>query len=91
MASYAAKESNPAANDTEQVQRALAGDAGALRAIMQTHNQRLYRIARSILGNNADAEDAVQEAYVSAFISLSSYRGEGSLKSWLSPIVVNES
>ena len=91
MASYAAKESNPAANDTEQVQRALAGDAGALRAIMQTHNQRLYRIARSILGNNADAEDAVQEAYVSVFISLSSYRGEGSLKSWLSPIVVNES
>ena len=52
--------------DTEQVQRALAGEAGAFRAIMQTHNQRLYRIARSILRNNADAEDAVQEAYVSA-------------------------
>ena len=77
-------------NDTEQVQRALARDAGAFRAIMQAHNRRLYRIARSILRNNADAEDAVQEAYVSAFTNLASYRGEGSLKSWLSRIVINE-
>ena len=66
-------------------------DAGAFRAIMQTHNRRLYRIARSILRNNADAEDAVQEAYVSAFTNLASYRGEGSLKSWLCRIVINES
>ena len=58
---------------------------------MQTHNRRLYRIARSILRNNADAEDAVQEAYVSAFTNLATYRGEGTLKSWLSRIVVNES
>ena len=69
---------------------ALARDAGAFRAIMQTHNRRLYRIARSILRNNADAEDAVQEAYVSAFTNLASYRGEGSLKGWLSRIVINE-
>ena len=65
-------------------------DAGAFRAIMQTHNRRLYRIARSILRNNADAEDAVQQAYVSAFTNLASYRGEGSLKGWLSRIVINE-
>jgi RNA polymerase sigma-70 factor, ECF subfamily len=58
---------------------------------MQTHNRRLYRIARGILRNNADAEDAVQEAYLSAFANLASYRGEGSLKSWLSRIVINES
>jgi RNA polymerase sigma-70 factor, ECF subfamily len=67
MAPYAAKQIAPATNETEQVRRALAEDAGAFRAIMQTHNQRLYRIARSILRNNADAEDAVQQAYVSAF------------------------
>jgi RNA polymerase sigma-70 factor, ECF subfamily len=91
MAPYAAKQTDRAANDTEQIQRALSGDADALRAIVRTHNRRLYRIARSILGNNADAEDAVQEAYVSAFTSLASYRGEGTLKSWLSRIVVNES
>ena len=67
MAPHAAKQTTPAANDTEQVQRALDGGAGAFRVIMQTHNRRLYRLARSILRNNADAEDAVQEAYVSAF------------------------
>jgi RNA polymerase sigma-70 factor, ECF subfamily len=90
MAPHAAKQITYP-TDTEQVQRALAGEAGAFRAIMQIHNQRLCRIARSILRNNADAEDAVQEAYVSAFTNLASYRGEGSLKSWLSRIVVNES
>src|SRR6476659_11214764 len=91
MAHHAAKHTAPASNDIERVQRALAGDADAFRANMQTHNRRLYRIARSILRNNADAEDAVQEAYVSAFTNLASYRGEGSLKSWLSRIVINES
>jgi RNA polymerase sigma-70 factor, ECF subfamily len=91
MALQAAKQNAYPNSDTEQVQRALAGDAGAFRAIMQTHNQRLYRIARSILRNNADAEDALQEAYVSAFTNLASYRGEGSLRGWLSRIVINES
>src|SRR6478672_547222 len=90
MAHHAAKHTAPASNDIERVQRALARDAGAFRAIIQTHNRRLYRIARSILRNNADAEDAVQEAYVSAFTNLASYRGEANLKSWLSRIVINE-
>jgi RNA polymerase sigma-70 factor (ECF subfamily) len=90
MASHAVEQFSHPTNDTEQLRRALARDASAFRAIMQTHNRCLYRIARSILRNNADAEDAVQEAYVSAFTNLASYRGEGSLKSWLSRIVVNE-
>ena len=91
MAPHTVKQITYPTDNTEQVQRALARDAGAFRAIMQTHNRRLYRIARSILRNNADAEDALQEAYVSAFTNLASYRGEGSLKSWLSRIVINES
>ena len=57
-------------DDTQQVRRALARDASAFRTIMQTHNRSVYRIARSILRNNADAEDAVQQAYVSAFTNL---------------------
>ena len=68
MAQRTATQSAPeAANEAEQVRRALTRDAAAFRVIMQSHNRRLYRIARSILRNNADAEDAVQEAYVSAF------------------------
>ena len=76
--------------DAELVRRAIARDADAFRTIMQRNNRRLYRIARSILRNTADAEDAVQEAYVSAFAHLSSYRGESSLATWLSRITMNE-
>ena len=52
-------------DDAELVRRVLARDADAFRTIMQRHNRRLYRIARSVLRNNAEAEDVVQEAYVS--------------------------
>src|SRR5262245_30089114 len=79
-----------ALGDAELVRRALAQDADAFRTIMQRHNQRLYRIARSVLRSGADAEDAVQEAYVSAFTNLASYRGEASLGAWLARITLNE-
>ena len=61
MASHAVEQIAYPTNVTEQVRRALARDPSAFRAIMQTHNRCLYRIARSILRNNADAEDAVQK------------------------------
>jgi RNA polymerase sigma-70 factor, ECF subfamily len=81
----------PAAlNDAELVRRTLARDADAFREIMQRHNRRLYRIARGVLRNSTDAEDAVQDAYVSAFTHLASYRGESTLATWLSRIVMNE-
>jgi RNA polymerase sigma-70 factor, ECF subfamily len=77
-------------DDTELVRRALARDPDAFRCIMQRHNRRLYRIARSVLRDNADAEDVVQEAYVAAFNHLTTYRGESSLAAWLSRIAMNE-
>lgn len=70
--------------------RALAREADAFRVIIKTHNQRLYRIARGILRNDAEAEDVVQEAYVRAFASLATFRGDSSLATWLSRIVINE-
>jgi len=91
MAQRGLKQASPAASDdAELAARAVARDAGAFRAIMQRHNRRLYRIARGILRNNTEAEDAVQEAYVSAFTNLASYRGESTLAAWLSRIVMNE-
>jgi RNA polymerase sigma-70 factor (ECF subfamily) len=57
---------------------------------MKTHNQRLYRLARSVVRNNSEAEDIVQEAYVNAFVHLGSFRGDSSLATWLSRIVINE-
>jgi RNA polymerase sigma-70 factor (ECF subfamily) len=72
------------------VRRALARDPAAIRAIMQTHNRRLFRIARSILRDDAEAEDVLQDAYVRAFGHLADFRGEAALSTWLSRIVINE-
>jgi RNA polymerase sigma-70 factor, ECF subfamily len=76
--------------DADLVRRAIARDGDAFRTIIQRYNQRLYRMARSILKNDSEAEDAVQEAYIRAFIHLESFRGDSSLGTWLSRIVINE-
>jgi RNA polymerase sigma-70 factor (ECF subfamily) len=57
---------------------------------MQRHNRRLYRVARSVMRNDSEAEDVVQEAYVRAFSNLATFRGESSLATWLSRIALNE-
>jgi len=77
-------------DDAELVRRARARDSAAFRTIMERHNRRLYRIARSILRNDSEAEDAVQEAYVNALTHLGGFRGDSSLATWLSRITMNE-
>jgi RNA polymerase sigma-70 factor (ECF subfamily) len=62
----------------------------AVRSLIKQHNRRLYRIARSIVRNDADAEDVLQEAYVRAFSSLDGFRGEARFGTWLARIVINE-
>ncbi|WP_376704939.1 RNA polymerase sigma factor [Mesorhizobium sp. ISC25] len=87
----AALTATPAASgDMQLVGRALARDGDAFRTIIKTHNQRLYRIARGVVRNDSEAEDIVQEAYVSAFAHLEAFRGDASLATWLSRIVINE-
>ena len=76
--------------DLDTVARAAARDADAFRSIMKTHNQRLYRLARGIVRDNGEAEDIVQEAYVRAFTHLDGFRGDSTLATWLSRIVINE-
>jgi len=78
------------ADDAELVRRALARDGRAFRAIMTRYNQRLYRLARGIVGRASEAEDVVQEAYVRAFRNLETFRGDSALSTWLSRIVINE-
>ncbi|WP_176036736.1 RNA polymerase sigma factor [Brucella tritici] len=90
-----AKTAIPAISPTFQGDLALAQcaqmhDLDALRKIMQTNNQRLYRLARSILRNDAEAEDVVQETYFLAFRSLDRFRGQSSLTTWLSRIAIHE-
>lgn len=66
------------------------GNAGALEQMMRTHNRRLFRVARSILQDDADAEDALQEGYIRAYRNMASFRGEASLSTWLTRIIVNQ-
>ena len=77
-------------DDATLVSRALARDEAAVRAIMQANNRRLYRLARGILRNDAEAEDVVQDTYVRAFTHLEQFRGDSSLSTWLSRIAMNE-
>src|SRR5947208_10813511 len=76
--------------EAELVRRARERDEPAIRAIMQSNNRRLYRLARGILRNDSEAEDVVQETYVRAFTHLAEFRGESSLATWLARIAMNE-
>lgn len=77
--------------DAELVAACLSGDERAFASIMRRNNQRLFRVARSILGDDAEAEDAVQETYLNAFLHLDSFEGRSSLSTWLTRLAINES
>lgn len=77
-------------SDSELADLCARRDGGAVRHLLAVNNQRLFRAAWSILKNRADAEEAVQAAYVSAFAALESFEGRSSLSTWLTRIVVNE-
>ena len=81
---------SPAAADAELAARIAGGDRDAMRALMRRHNQRLYRTARAVLRDDAEAEDAVQDAWLLAYRSIRSFRGDAKLSTWLTRIVVNE-
>lgn len=66
------------------------GHTEAFRPIVQRSNQRLFRVARAVLRNDADAEDALQEAYINAFRHIDDFRGNAELTTWLTRIVLNE-
>lgn len=76
--------------DLEIAQRIAAGDRDQLRLLMRQYNQRLYRTARSILKDDAEAEDALQESYLLAYQAMGDFRGGAKLSTWLLRIVVNE-
>ena len=79
-----------AADDLALIGRAADGDLAAFEALMRRHNQQLYRAARSILRDEAEAEDAVQEAWWKAYGHLRDFRAEARPATWLTRIAVNE-
>ncbi len=76
--------------DAELATRGAHGDERAFEAIMRRHNQLLFRTARSIVKNDTEAEDVVQEAYLRAWRALGSFRADARLSTWLVRIVANE-
>ncbi len=78
------------ASDAELARAVSQGHRGALELLMRRHNRVLFRTARAILRNDADAEEALQDAYLQAFGAIGAYRGEAKLSTWLARIVANE-
>ncbi len=77
-------------DDDALVRRIVAGDQPAFELLMRRHNRRLYRIARAALRNSSEAEDALQDSYLLAYQSLHQFRGDASVATWLSRLVLNE-
>jgi RNA polymerase sigma-70 factor (ECF subfamily) len=79
----------PAATDASLVTLTAAGDHAAFEALMRRYNGRLFRAARAILKDDAEAEDAVQDAYLDAYRHMQDFRGDSQVGTWLVRIAVN--
>ena len=79
-----------ALSDEAIVSRILGGQTPLFEVLMRRHNQRLHRIARAILHDEQEAEDTMQEAYVSAFSHLAQFGGRAKFSTWLTKIAMHE-
>ena len=76
--------------DEDVVKRVLSGETALYEVLIRRHNQRLYRAARSILRNDGEAEDVMQDAYVRAYEHLNQFAGQAKFSTWLTKIAVYE-
>ena len=78
------------APDAELATRVAGGDTAAFEMLMRRHNRTLFRTARAILRDDAEAEDALQEGYLQAYHAIGDFRGEAKLSTWFARIVANQ-
>ena len=78
------------ATDDELLRRVRAGDESAFHELVNQHANDLYGLAYSLVGNSADAEDVVQETLAAAFEGVGRFRGEASIRTWLTQILVRQ-
>jgi RNA polymerase sigma-70 factor, ECF subfamily len=81
---------NGALADTEIVEQVLDGQSGLYSMLMRRYNQRVYRVIRSILTSDEEAEDVVQEAWVRAYEHLAQFEGRASFSTWVTKIAFHE-
>jgi RNA polymerase sigma-70 factor, ECF subfamily len=79
-----------ALSDEEVVKRVIAGEPALFEIIMRRYNQRLFRVTRSIVRNNVEAEDIVQDAYVRAYGHLNQFQSRAKFSTWLTKIAIYE-
>ncbi|MGH9176067.1 MAG: sigma-70 family RNA polymerase sigma factor [Vicinamibacterales bacterium] len=78
-----------ASDETELLARLRAGEDAAFEVLVRTYSPRLLIVARRIVGNDEDARDVIQDAFVSAFRNMGRFAGDSRLSTWLHRIVVN--
>lgn len=86
----AISKASSALTDEEVVERVIAGETALFEILMRRYNQRLYRVTRSILGNDGEAEDVTQDAYVRSYVHLNQFDGRAKFSTWLTKIAVHE-
>ena len=77
-------------SDEEVVARVIAGQTALFEVLMRRHNERVYRLARSIVRDDEEAEDVMQQSYVNAYTHLDQFGGKARFSTWLLRIATNE-
>ena len=81
---------SPDIPDEDLARRVADGNPVAFEALMRRHNRTMFRTARAILHDDAEAEDALQEAYLQAYRTIGSFRGEAKFSTWMARVVANQ-
>jgi len=76
--------------DSELVERVRGGESALFEILMRRHNQRVYRVARSIVKDEAEAEDVMQQAYINAYLHLNQFESRAQFSTWLTRIAMYE-
>jgi RNA polymerase sigma-70 factor (ECF subfamily) len=77
-------------SDGDVVERVIGGDRACFEILMRRHNQRIYRVVRAVLKDEQEVEDAMQQAYVNAFVHLHQFERRSQFSTWLTRIALNE-
>jgi RNA polymerase sigma-70 factor (ECF subfamily) len=84
------REASQTLSDVEVVRRVREGETALFEVLMRRYNQRLYRVARAIVKDDAETEDVMQQAYVNAYMHLGQFAEKASFSTWLTKIAVHE-
>jgi RNA polymerase sigma-70 factor (ECF subfamily) len=90
MTAFELELTSPQLSDEEVVNRVVAGEVALFEILMRRYNQRVYRVVRSIVRDEADAEDVMQQAYVNAWQHLRQFEERSRFSTWLTRIAINE-